>query len=112
MRSKKNLYLTILAILVLVLGMLGSLFLSEGIAERVISVITAVTAVVGAVALFYQFRRDKSLHEANFLVEYSNQFYSTYDCADLMNELEKSRNDPTYRFDTEAYYQRIVGIFI
>ena len=109
MKNKRNIYLTILSVILIVLGLLSSLFLEEGFANRVINVITACTAVIGAVALFYQFKRDKKLNEASFLVEYSQQFYSTYDCADLMNELEKCRADPSYTIDIQKYYQKIVG---
>lgn len=109
MNSKKSLYITLTAILVILLALMGSLFLSEGVAERVMSVVTATTAVIGLVALFYQFKRDKNLHEANFLVEYSNQFYSIYNCADLMNELEMCRVDPSYKLDVDRYYKDIVG---
>ena len=109
MRSKNNIYLSILCVLLIVLGLMSSLFLEEGFANRVINVITACTAVIGAVALFYQFKRDKSLNEASFLVEYSQQFYSTYDCAELMNELEKCRVDSLYMLDVNKYYQKIVG---
>ena len=109
MGNKKNTYLTILAVFLIVLGMLGSLLLGEELGSRVINIITAITAVIGAIALFYQFKKDKNLNEASFLVEYSEQFYSVYDCADLMNELEKSRIDPTYKIDVDKYYQNIVG---
>ena len=109
MGNKKNTYLTILAVFLIVLGMLGSLLLGEELGSRVINVITAITAVIGAIALFYQFKRDKNLNEATFLVDYSDQFYSTYDCAELMNELENCRMDPAYTIDTEKYYQKIVG---
>ena len=110
MKRKKSLYVLIIAVAVISLSMLSSLFLLDDVmAERFVSVITAITAVIGATALFYQFKRDKNLNEATFLVEYSQQFYATYDCAELMNELEKCRADKTYRLDTERYYQKIVA---
>ena len=90
------------------IGLLGSFFLNEDIADRFVTIITTGTAIVGAIALFYQFKRDKNLHEASFLVEYSNQFYATYQCADLMNELEKCRVEPGYKLDVQAHYQQIV----
>lgn len=109
MKRNRNRFITITAVFLMLLGLVGSLFLKEGAAERVVNVITAATAVIGAFALLYQFRRDKNLNEASFLVEYSNEFYSTYQCADLMNELEKCRVDPAYRLDVESNYQQIVG---
>lgn len=109
MTNKKNTYLTILCLLLIVLGLVSSLWLSDALGARVINVITAITAVIGAVALFYQFKKDKNLNEASFLVEYSQQFYAVYDCADLMNELEKCRVDPSYPIDMDRYYQKVVG---
>lgn len=109
MKSKSGLYTTVACVLVILLGLTGTLFLKEDLADRVISVITTFTAIIGAVALFYQFKRDKNLNEASFLVEYSQQFYSTYDCAELMNELESCRVNPDYKLDVEKYYPKIVG---
>ena len=109
MKNKKNTYITILSVILIILGLGSSLLLEEELANKTVNVITACTAIVGAIALFYQFKRDKNLNEATFLVDYSDQFYSTYDCAELMNELENARTDPSYTIDTEKYYQKIVG---
>lgn len=109
MKITKNAVITIVAISLILLGLMSSLLLNANIAERLINVITTTTAIVGAIALFYQFKRDKNLNEASFLVEYSQQFYSTYNCAELMNELEMCRVDNRYRLDVEKYYQQIVG---
>lgn len=109
MKADKTSVITVIAIGLILLALATSFFLSENIANRIISIVTTATAVVGAVALFYQFKRDKNLNEASFLVEYSQQFYSTYNCAGLMNELETCRIDPTYRLDVEKYYQQVVG---
>ena len=109
MNKRSSLFITSACIFIILLGMVGTLFLNEDIANRVTSVITTLTALIGAIALFYQFKRDKNLNEASFLVEYSQQFYSTYNCADLMNELEHSRMDPTYQLDVDKYYRDIVG---
>ena len=107
--SRKNTYIIVIAVALIVLGTMGSLAFGESISEPVVNAVTACTAVVGAVALFYQFKRDKDLNEASFLVEYSQEFYSVYDLADLMNELEKCRINPEYELDIEQYYQKIVG---
>ena len=93
----------------IIIGLFGSLLLDEAFAERLMSVVTAGTAIVGAVALFYQFKRDKSLNEASFLLEYSHQFYTAYGCMELMNELEKCRVKPGYKFNLEEYYKDVVG---
>ena len=109
MNNKKSLLITIACVLLIILGLFGSLLLSTEIADRIISIITTATAVVGAVALFFQFKRDKNLNEAGFLLEYSQQFYSTYGCKELMNELENCRVKPGYKLDVEKHYKEIVG---
>ena len=107
--NRRNTYITAIAISLIVIATMGSLFFGEYISEEVVNAVTACTAIVGAAALFYQFKRDKDLNEASFLVEYSQEFYSVYDLAELMNELEKCRIDPEYELDVEQYYQKIVG---
>ena len=109
MKGKKNIYITALSVLLIVMAVTSSMLLEENLADRVINIITTCTAIIGAVALFYQFKRDKNLNEASFLIEYSHQFYATYDCAELMNELEKCRVDPSYSLDVKKYYKSIVG---
>ena len=107
--SRRSNVIVILSVFLIVLGLIGSLFFDESFGNRIVNVITASTAVVGAIALFLQFKKDKTLSEATFLMEYSAQFYSTYNCRDLMDELEKARLDPDYVIDTESYYKDIVG---
>lgn len=109
MNEKRNVYFTILCIFLIVFGLMSSLLLDESFGSRMLNVITTITAVVGAVALFYQFKKDKNLNEASFLVQYSEQFYSVYNCSELMIELDKCRLDSTYKIDEEKYYNNIVG---
>lgn len=108
MKNKKVL-ITVLSVALIVLGVASSLLLKDDISDRIVNVTTACTAIIGATALFYQFRRDKNLNEATFLIEYSGIFYSTYDCAELMNELEKCRVVEGYSLDVDKYYTKIVG---
>ncbi len=109
MKIDKSTLVTVIAAFLIIFGLASSFFMNDIVADRVTSVVTTGTALVGALALFYQFKRDKTLNEANFLVEYSQQFYATYNCAELMNELEKCRVDSSYKLDTGRYYQQIVG---
>ena len=109
MHSKRNTIITVLAVFLILLSLTGTLFLSEKLSSRIMNIITVATAVIGAIALFLQFKKDKNLNEAGFLVDYSAQFYNTYDCGELMNELEKCRADATYTINIEKYYRHIVG---
>ncbi len=104
----KNWLITFISVL-LIAGATVAIFIGDETLSKVATVITVATAVIGAAALFFQFNRDKELNEASFLINYSTHFYDTYQCKDLMNELEKARVNPEYRIDTEKYYQDIVG---
>ena len=90
-------------------ALIGSLFLDDVIGSRISNVVTIITAIIGAVALFLQFKRDKDLNEAGFVVDYSVQFYDIYNLQDVLNELENCRKDKKYKIDMDKYYKDIVG---
>ncbi len=105
----KNKIITYISIFLIIVALIGSLFFDSDTGSRIATIITTVTAIVGAIALFIQFKRDKDLNQATFLIEYSKQFYDTYNCADILNELETYRKNPNYEIDVEKYYKEIVG---
>ena len=87
MRKKKiALYL---AISILVLSLISTLFLNEGLAGQVTTVITVITALIGAIALFFQFKRDKDVNQANFIMEYDKFFHETTGDDEVMAALEE-----------------------
>ena len=106
---KKNKSITIISIILLSMALIGSLFLDDVIGSRISNVVTIITAIIGAVALFLQFKRDKDLNEAGFVVDYSVQFYDIYNLQDVLNELENCRKDKKYKIDMDKYYKDIVG---
>ena len=106
---KKNKSITLISIILLSVALIGSLFLDDVIGSRISNVVTIITAIIGAVALFLQFKRDKDLNEAGFVVDYSVQFYDIYNLQDVLNELENCRKDKKYKIDMDKYYKDIVG---
>jgi len=106
---KKNKSITIISIVLLSVALIGSLFLDDVIGSRISNVVTIITAIIGAVALFFQFKRDKDLNEASFVVDYSVQFYDIYQLQDILNELENCRKNKKYKIDMDKYYKDIVG---
>lgn len=106
---KKNKSITIISVILLSTALIGSLFLDDVIGSRISNVVTIITAIIGAVALFLQFKRDKDLNEAGFVVDYSVQFYDIYNLQDILNELENCRKDKKYKIDMDKYYKDIVG---
>lgn len=106
---KKNKSITIISIILLSMALIGSLFLDDVIGSRISNIVTIITAIIGAVALFLQFKRDKDLNEAGFVVDYSVQFYDIYNLQDVLNELENCRKDKKYKIDMDKYYKDVVG---
>ena len=105
----KNRIITYISIFLIIVALIGSLFFDSDTGSRIATIITTITAIIGAIALFIQFQRDKDLNQATFLIEYSKQFYDTYNCADILNELETYRKTPNYEIDVKKYYKEIVG---
>ncbi len=105
----KNKIITYISIFLIIVALIGSLFFDSDTGSRIATIITTITAIIGAIALFIQFKRDKDLNQATFLLEYSKQFYNTYNCADILNELETYRKNLNYEIDVEKYYKEIVG---
>ena len=85
---KKGKIITIISVSILCLSLFSTLVFSEGFASRLCEVITLVTAVIGAVALYLQFRRDKEINEANFLVEYWKIFTENDSLLDIEMKCE------------------------
>ena len=106
---KKNRVVPIISIFLLVFALIGSLFLDEVMGARISNIVTIITAIVGAVALFVQFKKDKDLNMASFIVDYSVQFYDIYNLSDVLDELEKCRVDKNYKIDTKKWYKDIVA---
>lgn len=107
MRKSKS--ITVIGITLLSVALIGSLFLDDVIGSKISNIVTIITAIIGAVALFLQFKRDKDLNEASFIVDYSVQFYDIYKLQDVLNELENCRKDEQYKIDMDKYYKDIVG---
>ena len=106
---RKNKIITIISVLLLIASLVGSLFLNEAIGARVANVITVITAIIGAIALFIQFKQDKTLNRAAFLLEYNKNFYSEYNLGPLFAELEKCSKDKNYVLDTKKWGKDIIS---
>ncbi len=85
---KKGKLVTFLSIFLLATSLIGSIFLADNIASKLFNAITVITAIVGAIALFIQFKKDKQINEAGFIFDFSGSFYDQYNCADLVPILD------------------------
>lgn len=96
---RKNKSLTILSCGLLVIALCSTLFLDDVWGGRISEIITIATALIGAVALFFQFKRDKDINQASFIIEYGKTFTETPGCHDVMMKLDKYRLGETDIFE-------------
>lgn len=106
---KKNRAILVISIILMIAALVGSLFLDDVLGARISNIVTIITAIVGAVALFVQFKKDKELNMASFVIDYSVQFYDIYNLGEVLDELEKCRINPEQKFDVQKYYKDIVA---
>ena len=105
---KKNKLTTIISCLLLIIALFCTLFFDDTIGGRISEIITIATALIGAIALFFQFKRDKDINQASFIVEYGKTFNETEGCTEVMSKLEKYRKGNKNVF-TNADYDKIVS---
>ncbi|MBE7076308.1 MAG: hypothetical protein E7374_00230 [Clostridiales bacterium] len=100
---KKQSLITFSSIFLICIGLFSTLLLDESLGSRIAEVITLITAVVGAVALFLQFRRDKDINEASFLLEFWNNFTETPDLIDIQKKCDDDIRRKTSSFTKDDY---------
>ena len=111
---KKNRLIIILASFVIGIALLVSLFFDSSITNQIIEIITVGTAIIGAIALFIQFKKDKDLNQANFVMEFSKTFFNEYNCGDLFTNLDTSYENTKckWKLDFERDREAIVRYFL
>ncbi len=87
---KRQEYYYIYAFLIVLLLVI-SLFLDDSLGSRIVTVITVSTAVVGAISIFIQYKRDKNVNQATFILEYGKYFYSLNHTEEVMLLLDEYR---------------------
>jgi len=107
--KKNNKAITIVSVALLIMALVGSLFLDDVLGAKIANIVTILTAIIGAVALFLEFKRDKNINEAGFIINYSNDFYDIYELKEVLNELEEARKNKKYVIDMKQHYQDIVA---
>lgn len=95
MKKHSNAILIISTTLI-VIGVIISSFLTE-YSNTISTIVTTVTAIIGAVALWIQFKKDKQINEASFIVEFYQSFYEQERNIKVLNELDKKYSQETYK---------------
>ena len=88
MKKQYNYY--VYAFIIIILLTL-TLFLDSSLGSRIVTVVTVSSAVLGAVSIFVQYRRDKNVNQASFILEYAKYFYSLNKTEETLLLLDKYR---------------------
>ena len=112
MRKRNNLIITI-AIFVIVICLTLSLFIESEIGSKITEIVTLITALVGAIALFVQFKKDKDLNQATFIMEFSKAFFDSYNCKEVFLEINRIYgSEDEDSFDFKKYESSIIDYLL
>ena len=100
--------ITLISVFILCVSLFTTLLLDEGVAARITEVVTLVTAVIGAIALYLQFKRDKSINEASFLLE----FWKTFSENPQLIPIQRKCDDDMYSKETNFTDKDYEGILV
>lgn len=96
--KNKNLILIISTLLIVMGVVVSSIFTNYS--SLIASLTTTITAIIGAVALFIQFKKDKQVNQAEFILEFGKEFYDTYNLARLQSKIEHAEEDKSIQLDS------------
>ena len=85
--KKSNLIIVISTFLIVVGIFFGSVFTDYD--DIISTTITTITAIIGAVALYIQFKKDKEINQASFIMEFHQNFYEHEENTRLLKILDK-----------------------
>ena len=112
MRKRNSLIITI-AIFVIVISLTLSLFIESEIGSKITEIVTLITALVGAIALFVQFKKDKDLNQATFIMEFSKAFFDSYNCKEVFLEINRIYgSEDEDSFDFKKYESSIIDYLL
>ena len=105
---RRSYYIIIISVSLLLLAIVSTLWLDSDMATRIVNIITITTGVIGILALFFEFRRNKKINTATFLEDYSKSFFNCdYDLVECFSELEKCAENKKYKLDYDKYAPKI-----
>ena len=85
--KKSTMRISLITVIIITL-LVMSFYLNQGIINKIVIIITPVTAIIGAIAIFVQFKKDKEINQANFIVNYSKYFHELKDADVIHLKLE------------------------
>lgn len=101
--KKSRIYIYGLIILIVVLLYFSSLSIDKDIVSDLLTLVTTLTAIIGAVAIFIQFKRDKDINQANFIVNYGKYFHEIKGNDEVYLKLERYQDGKKDIFNDDDY---------
>lgn len=92
MKKSKN--IIYIALTLIILGLLSTLLMDDSLADKIATIITMITAIIGAVALFIQFKKDKDVNQAEFIINYGKYYYEVNETNEIERKLEYYGQNP------------------
>ena len=87
----------------LIVALFSTLFFDDNLGGRLYQVVTIGTAIVGAVALFVQFKRDKDINQASFILEFWKNFSDQEDLQKIILKCDAMRLSEENKFVKSDY---------
>lgn len=102
MKKKETILTYLLMFVVCVAVVIGSFFGEVG--EIISTIITSLTAVISAIAVYVQMRKDTKITQAEFLLEFSKVFYAYEGAQVLENKIDRATEEgKLYEYTTDDY---------
>ncbi len=108
--KRKSSTLVYIATALVVIGVIVSSFAIVDYASIISTVTTTVTAIIGAVALYIQFKKDKEVNQQSFIIEFAKQFYDPYDCSEIFRVLDNTTRGIDFEYSQENAFSIVRGL--
>ena len=104
---KKGKVVMFVSIFMLCVSLFATLMIEDYLANKIFDIVTLITAILGAIALYIQFKRDKNINEASFLLEFWKTFSENPKLIAIQKKLDPSENLASTQL-TEDDYETIL----
>ena len=102
MKKKESIITYTLMVLVCIGIIIGSFFGTIG--EIISTIITSLTAIISAIAVYFQMKKDTQITQAEFLLEFSKVFYSYEGTHELEKKIDRAcEKNKIYEYSTNDY---------
>ena len=109
--SRRESIITYSLLVFLCAGIILGTFLGD-LGEIISTVITSITAVVGAIAVYIQMKKDKEINETQFLLEFSKFFYTFEGAQALEKKIDRAMEKGEIYEWTEDDYENLQDYMI